>query len=485
MQSITPHLSHPSDALIEQTKTKLYRVLSEVGIRFYHDTACSIFVDHGCTVNQQRVKIPVALIEQALQSIPSSFIMYTVDGNPAYTVGDGSVRFAPGSSCISILDYPSELPRQAVTTDLIHFYKMVHQLPHLDATSTAMTSMDIPQDLSDVYRLYLALCYTQKPIVTGAFSIQGFEKMHQVLLTIRGSAKGLQTKPFTIFSVCALTPLSWSETTTQHLLECSQAGIPMEVISMPQPGHISPISLWDSVVQHGAENLAGIVLSQLINPGTPVLYGGSIASFDMKYMTTPVGSVEASLMVYLYAALAHALGIPSQAYQCISDAKALDSQAGAETFGTGLCAGLAGVDHVSGLGMLDFESAFSLEKLAVDHQWCGQIRRFMQGIQLPDASDSLELFQILIEQKNLLSHPSTLSQFRSEQSYPSEIINRKTREMHTQHGARTLFEQAHSEVEAYLRSYEPIPRLGWMNELETQMNRWALEAGLDHLPSEE
>ena len=113
------------------------------------------------------------------------------------------------------------------------------------------------------------------------------------------------------------------------------------------------------MIQHTAETLSGVVISQLANPGTPVLYGGSPAIFDMRFETTPMGAVETMMIDCAYNEIGTALGMPTQGYIALSDAKRLDAQAGLESSMGATLAALSGINNVSGPGMLDFESCHS------------------------------------------------------------------------------------------------------------------------------
>ena len=119
---------------------------------------------------------------------------------------------------------------------------------------------------------------------------------------------------------------------------------------MPLSGFMAPVTLVGSLVQHTAETLSGVVISQLASPGAPALYGGSPAIFDIRYETTPMGAVETMMIDCAYSEIGKHLGLPTQAYIGLSDAKQLDAQAGLETSMGATLAALAGINSVSGPG---------------------------------------------------------------------------------------------------------------------------------------
>ena len=205
--------------------------------------------------------------------------------------------------------------------------------------------------------------------------------MKDMLVAVRGSERALREKPLAIFDCCPSPPLKWSNLTCQNLIDASKAGIPAELISMPLTGATSPVTLAGALVQLTAENLSGIVIHQLAHPGSPIIFGGSPAAFDMRKGTTPMGAVETMMIDAAYVQIGKHLGLPTHAYMGLSDAKIVDGQAGLETGMGALIAALAGANVISGVGMLNFESCQSLEKLVLDNEICGMALRMVRGIE--------------------------------------------------------------------------------------------------------
>jgi trimethylamine--corrinoid protein Co-methyltransferase len=203
---------------------------------------------------------------------------------------------------------------------------------------------------------------------------------------------------------------------------------------MPLAGSTAPISLIGSITQHTAECLAGLVISQLAKRNSPIIWGGSPAVFDMKYGTTPMGAIETMMMNLGDAEMGKFLNLPTNAYMSLSDSKVPDAQAGFEAGMGALLAGLAGVNMIAGPGMMDFESTQSFEKVVIDNEIVGMVKRFIEGIGdhgEPFAQDVLKDYNADV---SLLSHPMTLELFRKELYLPfnvkgNQVINRETREL--------------------------------------------------------
>jgi trimethylamine--corrinoid protein Co-methyltransferase len=433
-----------------------------------------------------RVCLGTALVDRAVALAPRTFRLHDLAGRETHCLGSGSVTFTPGSAAINILDGDTGAIRPPHTADYIRYVKVVGGLRHVASQSTAFIPTDVPSSVSDSYRLFLSLLYGEKPVITGAFTVEGFEAMRDLLVIARGGEAELRERPLAVFSCCPTAPLKWSDVTSQNVVDCARAGIPVEFISMPLAGFMSPVTLVGSLVQQTAETLSGLVISQVAKPGAPILWGGSPAIFDIRYETTPMGAVETMMIDCAFTEIGHSLGLPTQAYMGLSDAKALDTQAGLESgLGTVLAA-LAGVDNVSGPGMLDFESCQSLEKLVVDNEICGMVQRLVRGVEPRDDFPARPIFEELLREKHLLIAKHTRRHLRDEIAFPGPVIDRANQARWAEEGRLTLGERARREVARLAGAWEPS-RLGEdvKEALVRRMDSAARRAGMDRLPKRE
>lgn len=452
-----PSLRLLSDPLLERIVAEARDLLCRLGVEIHNPALLDLLADHGASVNRaaQRACLTADLLDRALATVPRSFRLYDVLGNLTHDFGDDHVYFNPGSAALYLLDADTGTTRRPVTDDYICYVKLVSALPHLAAQSTALIPADVPESISDSYRLYLSLLHGEKPVVTGAFTMEGFEIMKDLQLVVRGSASELAAKPLTIFSCCPTAPLKWSDVTSQNLVDCARWSIPVELISMPLAGFMAPVTLVGSLVQQTAENLSGVVLSQLSRPGHPLLYGGSPAVFDVRHETTPMGAIETMMLNCANSEIGRSLGMPTQGYLSLSDAKQLDAQAGLESGIGAALAALSGINSISGPGMLDFESCQSLEKLVVDNEICGMCGRLLAGIEPREDFPALPLFEELLREKHLLIADHTRRYLRREITFPGPVLDRANRARWLERGGRTLLQRAAQEVARLIDHYTP------------------------------
>ena len=289
-----PTLRLLSETLRDRIVAEAREILCKLGVEIQNGGILSMLSDHGAEVDagQKRAVFTEELIDRCVKSAPSSFALYDALGRQTHDFSGDRVHFTPGSAAINVLDAADGAIRKPVTADYVRYAKLVSRLEHLASQSTAMIPSDVHERISDSYRLFLSLLYCEKPVVTGAFTIEAFTIMRDLQLAVRGSPEALAEKPLTVFSCCPTAPLKWSDVTSQNVVDCARYGIPVEFISMPLSGFVAPVTLVGSLVQHTAETLSGVVISQLAAPGTPILYGGSPAVFDVRYETTPMGAIE-------------------------------------------------------------------------------------------------------------------------------------------------------------------------------------------------
>jgi trimethylamine--corrinoid protein Co-methyltransferase len=221
-------------------------------------------------------------------------------------------------------------------------------------------------------------------------------------------------------------------------------------------GLIAPVTPVGATVFHTVDVLAGITMAQVVRPGAPVLFGGAPATFHMKIASSPMAAIEALQLDVAYVAVAKRLGLPTQSYMALSDAKILDAQAGAETFASALLAALAGVNSVSGPGMLDFLLVFSLPKLVFDDEVCGQALHFVRDVTPADDLPTQELIDQLMTDQHLIMAPHTTAHWPESLYLPSPIVERDNRENWLKAGGKDTYARAVDETDRRLAAYRQV-----------------------------
>ena len=418
-----PKLELLTQALVARILDEAFQLIENPGVRVA-PAVYELLAAAGVPVKDGVAHIPENIARHALSSVPADFFLYDRSGAPAVHYGGDDVHFDPGSSCLNILDSQTQQARPAVSDDLIRVVQVAEMLPQYSAQSTAVVCNDVPADMGDWYRLLLVLWHSNKPVVTGAFSATTLQIMLELLATESGGRSALRQKPRAVFDVCPSPPLNWSEFASEHIVELARAGVPAEIVSMPLAGATAPVTLAGSVVQHAAECISGITLHQLANPDAPIVWGAAPAIFDMRTGKTPMGAIETAMLDMACAQVGKHLGVPTHGYLVAGDGKLIDAQTEMESGISAVLGALAGINMISGAGMLDFLSCHSVEKLVIDAEAISSAQRLLEGIQPRTESLALGMFAQTGLHGDFLKLKETRVLFRSEQHFPSDVIDR-------------------------------------------------------------
>jgi trimethylamine--corrinoid protein Co-methyltransferase len=432
-------------------------VLEGSGVMVKNEGALELLRGAGCPIEGNITRLPLGLVEECLGRAPSSFELHTRDGEGSRTVGGDNVVYNPGSAAIYFMDRESGEMRRAVARDLVELVRLTDALENIHAQSTAMVPSDVPDGIADLYRLQVILKNSTKPMITGAFTKRGLIDMKEMLEAVAGGSEELRETPRGIFDCCPSSPLMWSDVTCQNLIDCAEAGIPAEIIPAPQMGATSPVTIGGTLVLSAAEFLSGVVISQLVEPGAPVVFGGSPSAFDMRYCTARLGAVEAVMAACAFAELGKHYGVPTHGYLGLSDSKVVDAQSGYEA-GLGITlAALTGVNIVSGPGMLACENCQSLEKLVIDNDLCGAAYRLLEGVDLEEDALAPDLISKVGPGGHFLAEKHTREHLRREQFMPSKVICRLTPDAWRKEGSKDSLDRARERVTRTLREHHPWP----------------------------
>lgn len=478
-----PKIELLSVDIVTRVLDEAFTIMQVPGIKVQDAEARLLLLSAGATVEGEIVHIPEKIVRHALETVPAEFWLYDRYGQPKIHYGGDSVHFDPGSSGVHVLDPETGDHRPSETSDLVRLVKVAEMLTAYDAQSTAVVCNEIPKGIGDLYRLYIVLLHSTKPIVTGAFAIQTLHAMLDMLAVFAGGLDALANKPQAVFDVCPSPPLIWSDFGTQNLILLARARIPAELISMPLAGAAAPVTLLGSIVQHAAESLSGIVIHQLANPGAPIVWGGAPAIFDMRHGTTPMGAVETAMIDIGYAQVGKSLNLPTHCYLGASDAKVIDAQAGMESGISALLGALAGVNMISGAGMLDFLACQSAEKLVIDAEAIEMAKRLLRGLDVQTDTLALSFYDRFDFKGNFLRQKLTRELFAKEQYLPSAVIDRDSIRGWQDSGRLDAFARARMRTQELLGLYHlPTLPVEQVEELKTMVEFLARKEGMQNLP---
>jgi len=478
-----PKLELLDRSLVERVLSEAFELIREPGVKVQNPLAVELLASSGARIESGIAQIPETLARKALGMVPREFFLHDRAGHPAVRYGSDAVHFDPGSAGVQVLDPDTRQSRPSMAADLVRLVQVAEMLPQYAAQSTAVVCGDVPASIGDLYRLFLVLMYSDKPIVTGSFSVRTTQVMIDLLAIDAGGHAALKARPRAVFDVCPSPPLNWSDFAARNLIDLARAGVPAEIVSMPLAGGTAPVTLIGSVVQHAAECLSGITIHQLAQPGAPIVWGGAPAILDMRTGSTPMGAIETAMIDAAYAQVGQFLGLPTHAYLGASDSKVVDVQAGLESGVSALIGALAGINMISGAGMVNFLLCQSAEKLVIDAEGIAMAQRLLRGVEARTDTLATGVFAQIGLSGDFLKLKDTRRLFQQEQHLPSKVIDRASLQAWRDAGSPDGYARAKVRVNELIAAYKrPILPPEVERELRALVEREATRAGLNDLP---
>jgi trimethylamine--corrinoid protein Co-methyltransferase len=297
---------------LEQIHVATLDVLQSTGIYVDHGEALSILEKGGCWVNKKTkvVRFPRHLVAAAMAQCPSHILLAGRDSEHDFMMGGRNVGFTPFSTGALTQDLETDGIRESTLEDVKNMAVLCDALEHVDVAQPPVSAEDMPATSYDLHGLAVTLPNTTKHVCTDAASGERCDKMIEMAAAIVGGRDALKHRPIVSFGVCPTSPLQLIDECCDVIIASARNWMPVNVLSMALSGATAPIPLAGTLVVHNAEVLSGIVLAQLTNPGTPIIYGSSTTTFNMKTATATVGAPEMGMISAAVAELAHYYEVP-------------------------------------------------------------------------------------------------------------------------------------------------------------------------------
>jgi len=425
------------------------KVLSETGVRFLNQTALDLFKKRGAKVDGQTVYIDSKLLEEALSSAPRSFKLYGRENSDTVEIGGGKPAYSPASGPIFVKRGGEK--RLASTEDYINFLKLSQTSKVINVTNYIVVEpQDMQEDKRKLYQVASALKYSTKPLIGITL---GNGRTQQCFELVRNFYGGLDENRL-LGIISPISPLLYDAHMIENVIEYAQAGQPLMFASCSQPGATSPATIAGTLVIDNAQQLAGIVLSQIIKPGLPVIYGSTSTSCDMRYASPAIGSPETALITLAISELSKFYNLPCRSGGTLTDSKVPDMQAGLESMMTMMSAMISGVDFIlHACGIMDSFNTLSYEKFIIDEETVSIAERFVTGFEVNDEKLALDVINALGPGGMYLGEEHTATHYRKELCTP-QLFSRESYLDWEKGGMQSLEQRASDEIEKRLKNYK-------------------------------
>ncbi len=443
-------------ALIEANADIL---LEKTGIDFKDDEeTLQIWKDAGASVEGERVRFPKGMLRKIIQaSVPKQFTQHA--RNPARNVEIGGKHtvLAPayGSPFIRNMD---EGRRYATIEDFKNFVKLAYMTPHLHHSGgTVCEPVDLPVNKRHFDMVYAHMKLSDKPFmgsVTAPERAQDTVDMCKILFgdNYLDPETG-RPKTITISLINANSPMTFDDTMLGALKVYAKNNQACIVSPFILAGAMSPVTVAGTSAQALAEAMAGVALTQLINPGCPVIFGTFASSMSMASGAPTFGTPEPALVLNVMASLARRLGVPFRSGGGFCGSKLTDAQAGYESSNSLWPAINAGVNFVlHTAGWLEGGLVMSYEKFIMDCDQAGMLATYAKGVDLSENGQAMDAIEEVGPGSHFLGCAHTQANFR-EAFYRSPINDNNSFEQWKEDGELDLTQRANVLYKKQLEEY--------------------------------
>lgn len=401
---------------IEKIHETSLKIMEEVGIVFSYAPAREILAKGGAKVEGETVYFPKGMVERELKHVPSSFTLHGRNPGKNVEINTEQTAFVGPYGSPFILDLDKGR-RPGTLDDFIKLVKLCHMMDNIDIQShISCEPSDIDVAIRHMEMVYQTLKYSDKPLMGSVLGYEASKESIELAAIAHGiGLDAIKDKPIVASIPCTLTPLSYDDKMAGAIIAYAEYRQPQLVNSLCLAGATSPVTIAGSVALQNAEILAGIVLAQLVNAGTPIVYSASGSSTDMRYGNLSIGAPEGALFSLINGQLAKYYKIPCRISGTLSDSKQVDAQAGYESMMTLMMAQMAGGNFIlHAAGILDTYNCTSFEKLMIDDEIMGMVRRIGRGVTVNDDTLAFNAIKEVGPRGEYITNKHTFANFRKE-----------------------------------------------------------------------
>ena len=431
------------------------RVIEEVGFEVNSEAALELFKTAEAWVDQEKhlVRLPQKRAMELIGMAPSEVRLCGQDEKHDIILGGHRVYTGTGGTALYIYHPDTGEKQPASLNDLKRIAKLVDKLDNIHLFMLPTYPSELPVEQVDVNRFFAGLDNTTKHVMGGIYTLDGVKQVIRMAELIAGSGDRLRQRPLISMITCSISPLMMDRQYGDLVVTIARAGIPLVCPAEPLCGATSPVTLAGNLVIQTVDSLMGVMLTQIINPGTPVIFGSVATNTNLSNLNYLAGSVEMGLINAAGAQMAQFYQLPFYATGGMTDSKALDSQSGYESALTSLLCALAGANFIhDAAGLMEFALTACYEKYVIDNEILGMVMRAVDGIKVNDDTLAFDLIKQVGPGGNFVATEHTRHFMRSEHYQPS-LSDRDSREEWEAKGGKTILERAAETVEELVASH--------------------------------
>jgi trimethylamine--corrinoid protein Co-methyltransferase len=458
IETLHPTMRMLSDEQILAIHNASLDILARTGIVMKNETARDLLLEAGAWQSGNRIKTPEHLIMTAIGSAPSRIPMHNRLGELTMPLEEGKVFFGPGSDCIFTMDVETGERRKAIDEDVRRIARLCDGLDQMDFVMSMGNPSDVPALDIYIHEFTSMIRGSVKPICYTANNRADMEDIYRIACAVAGGETNLREKPFLMLYAESISPLLYPDESVDKLLFCAEKGIPVTYPPSPNTGGGGPITLAGALALGNAECLMGLLLTQLVRPGTPFLYGMNIAALDMKSAIVSYGAPEWPLGMAAWTDIGRYYGLPVWGAAGATDSKVVDAQAGIEATVSIMTAFLSRCNLNHDVGYVEYGTTSSMEMLVIADEILRDVRFVMGGVEVNERTLAREAIRRAQPGGGFLSDDHTLDNWKWAQWQP-HIIDRMRYDNWVAKGSKEMAVRANERARKILAEHDvpPLP----------------------------
>ncbi len=452
---------------LEKIHQAILEVLEKNGVEFHSPEAREILKKGGAKVEGEKVFFPPELVMEQVALAPSEFTLHARNPENNLVVGGNNTVHAPGYGSPYVMDYIQNERRNATYDDYLAFTKLAGHSKNLDVVGGVLVE---PNDIEDKLRhakmFEAAVKYTDKCLMGSAMGGKKAQDSIDLAGIVFGGVDNVRKNPALISLINTNSPLQFDPRMLDALMVYARNNQPVIIAALAMTGTTSAVTLAGSLVQQSAEILSGVVLAQLINPGTPVIFGSASSIVDLRTGNLAIGSPESVKMFSVIAQLARFYGLPSRGGGALTDSILPDTQSGFESMMVLISCVLSGINFMlHSAGLLENYMTMSYEKFVIDDEMLGMVKNLARRFPIEEDSLAVDTIIRVGSGGNYISDEHTFNHMKdmriplisARQSYAGAVDLSDTTQ------------RAHEYCKAVFQDYQP-PALD--EKIETELERF-------------
>jgi trimethylamine--corrinoid protein Co-methyltransferase len=438
------------------------KVLTDIGILVKSEKVLKLLSEKGADVDfdSKIVKVSNKTIDKCLGSAPETIKVFYRDLEKYIEIGKSKKTYvASGHNAIYYYDKETGKKRPITKKEVGKFALLSDYLDEIDVVGVQAMPQDVNSRSTILHALDAVLNNTLKPVY---FSPENGLEVRGLMDIVKAFGRGAEIsgRPIGICQLSPSSPLTWSKGTSEGLAILAEENFPFMVLSEPMAGVTAPRTLAGLMTITNAEDLSGVIFTQLINPGAPVIYGSAWTIFEMTKGTALIGIPERYVCNIAHTQMARHYNLPSHSTAFDTDANLHDEQNAIEKIFNAIATMMAKTDIIIDCGMFSTGFNVSYEQLVVDNDMAKFVRRFLEGIKVDKETIAYEVIKTVGQSRNYLMEEHTLKNIKPEERTDYQAFNRIVPELWEQQGMPSIMDNAKKMADKIIAEHkvEPIEK---------------------------